>query len=489
MSTNCGNPITETDAMMPRRCKFDRSKMCIKCKENRGNIVVRHAVYCKVCFVLMLNQKFKRSLEPTINPVPDGPRKKSLSPLGNLVIAFSGGLGSTVLLDLVHRGYISSRKPRQDGDISTSRKDPKNEMVWKEVRVCYVEVCGAFPGMRDRTDDVRRVVESYDGFEFVPMRVEDAFDERWWESVGGRPVEGQLGVDVMNEDLILSPSSNPTSPLSTLHIYLSSLPAPTAIPSTLQTLTRLLLLHTSRSTNSSHLVLGTCLTSLSISLISLVAQGGGFNIKEEVQEEWCLGKVVVKEDKGKEGRTVRIVRPLKDIGMKECEMYAWWSDLEVVGQETWPGAPQGIGGITKDFIIGLEKDYPSTVSTIARTCGKLAPKDVPAGICILCNRPSQGQVKAWKDRISIRSLSSSPLPSTSPAQPSLAPYLCYMCHTTLTSKSSKKPNSAVSTEKGDGVESKVEVPVPQWVGARITAMGREVMKDELKEFLLVDEDD
>jgi cytoplasmic tRNA 2-thiolation protein 2 len=44
-------------------------------------------------------------------------------------------------------------------------------------------------------------------------------------------------------------------------------------------------------------------------------------------------------------------------------------------------------GTTADFIVGLERDYPSTVSAIARTCGKLAPKnDDTAGICTLCER-------------------------------------------------------------------------------------------------------
>lgn len=39
-----------------------------------------------------------------------------------------------------------------------------------------------------------------------------------------------------------------------------------------------------------------------------------------------------------------------------------------------------------DFIVGLEKDFPSTVSTIARTCGKLAPKDEQGENCALCER-------------------------------------------------------------------------------------------------------
>jgi hypothetical protein len=36
------------------------------------------------------------------------------------------------------------------------------------------------------------------------------------------------------------------------------------------------------------------------------------------------------------------------------------------------------------FIIGLERDYPSTVSTIAKTAGKLAPKGESGERCILC---------------------------------------------------------------------------------------------------------
>ena len=37
-----------------------------------------------------------------------------------------------------------------------------------------------------------------------------------------------------------------------------------------------------------------------------------------------------------------------------------------------------------EFVIGLEKDYPSTVSTIAKTAGKLAPKGESGERCILC---------------------------------------------------------------------------------------------------------
>jgi hypothetical protein len=62
---SCGNPSQESEALMPRtsymlvlsstvliipftvKPKFDKYTTCVRCKQSRGNIVVRHAVYCK----------------------------------------------------------------------------------------------------------------------------------------------------------------------------------------------------------------------------------------------------------------------------------------------------------------------------------------------------------------------------------------------------------------------------------------------------------
>lgn len=126
-------------------------------------------------------------------------------------------------------------------------------------------------------------------------------------------------------------------------------------------LTRLLLQHTANATGCSHLLLGTSLTSLAISLISQVAQGGGFAIADERQEEWVPPPSP--EDYGHESegrhspqhshkqkkqRTVRVIRPLRDVGMKECAAWAWWRCLTVVGQHRPEFSNrQSIGGLTK----------------------------------------------------------------------------------------------------------------------------------------------
>ena len=262
------------------------------------------------------------------------------------------------------------------------------------------------------------IQEFYPTFEFVPISLSNAFDKRWWRSIRGEPLTKSdfavqldpgtfwrftttvLVLMISLVDLVLRIlDDSPSTPLESLQAYFRSLPTQTAVHSTIQTLIRVLLLHIARTTNSSHLLLGTSLTSLAISLISGVSQGGGYNVREEAQEDWTLPSI----SKGGNEKPIRLVRPLRDVGVKECGTYAWWRGLKVIGKEKWLGGRQSITGLTKgkygvislycllihhvlDFILGLEKDYPSTVSTITRTCAKLVPKDKPAGFCSICQR-------------------------------------------------------------------------------------------------------
>lgn len=87
--------------------------------------------------------KFRRALEPSVNAKPDGPRRTALKPTGDLLIGFSGGLGSTVLLDLVHRCYVSPDELA--APVDGGRDHPRKDRVWKKVTVCYVETCDIFP--------------------------------------------------------------------------------------------------------------------------------------------------------------------------------------------------------------------------------------------------------------------------------------------------------------------------------------------------------
>lgn len=443
---------------MPRKRKSDTSRICVKCKTNTGNLVIRHSVYCKDCFTLLVSTKFRQALEPHINHVPSGPRRGALKPSGSLLIGFSGGLGSTVLLDLVHEIYCA--KPGSEG-LKGGKEHPRKNKVWKKIYVCYVETSDAWPEASDITEQIREAVARYEGFEFIPVRMQDAFNRDWWERVSGRAAPSLTDVP-RAFDLTMGD----TGSVAALQAHLLALPTPTATLSTLSTLTRLLLLYTAYSIGASHLVLGTSLTSLSISLISSIAQGGGFVVPQAIQEEWAPPSVErIPGDSSWNGE-VRLVRPLRDVGMKECQAWVWWHQLPVVGKQRIPIPKQNIGHLTKGFIIGLERDYPSTVSTIAKTAGKLAPKGEFGERCILCELPTQASVRGWKARTSIRSFTdeASPTDDGSLSRP-LFSHLCYSCHTTLTSKSSR----STATPSWNLSDTQSEMQLPMWAAVKSAA--------------------
>lgn len=173
------------------------------------------------CFIPFISHKLSKALDPAINLVPDGPRKKALDPAGNLLVAFSGGLGSTVMLDAVYKGYFAGRQLEDDarGDPGASGgiQHPRYGRVWKRAAVCYVETCAAdlkvnaFAVLHvrdhdacaqatDETERIRSVVSAYPDFEFIPLRLEAAFDTQWWARVRGSPIsEPALALNLQND--------------------------------------------------------------------------------------------------------------------------------------------------------------------------------------------------------------------------------------------------------------------------------------------------
>lgn len=100
-------------------------------------------------------------------------------------------------------------------------------------------------------------------------------------------------------------------------------------------------------------------------------------------------------------------------------------------------------------------------------------------------RPAQKGVQEWKARISIRSVrdantdasQAAPPPKLNPPHdghqlpPTLAltPHLCYACHTTFTSRSSR---SAAHLAKGVALGAQGgPVPLPAWVASRMHEFG------------------
>ena len=138
-------------------------------------------------------------------------------------------------------------------------------------------------------------------------------------------------------------------------------------------------------------------------------------------------------------------------------------------------------------------------------------RSVWVGLCRLF-RPAQRDIEGWKSRISTRAYTDPGNPHIPPhvkevmtslkVQPvgivqrttdihleTLIPHLCYMCHTTLVSKSSRgAPLLSGALRRSDGL-----VPLPVWVNARLrshhttTADDRVAENGEIFEAVAMDE--
>lgn len=58
---------------------------------------------------------------------------------------------------------------------------------------------------KDRTGEVRAAIQAYSDpltkfeIDFIPLRLEDAFDGAWWKSVGMEDLNHAVGIDI-NDD-------------------------------------------------------------------------------------------------------------------------------------------------------------------------------------------------------------------------------------------------------------------------------------------------
>src|SRR4051794_18005204 len=94
----------------------------------------------RICFLPFVTYKFRRSIEPFLSD--SGSRKANLKASGDILIGFSGGQGSTVLLDLVWKTYFD---PARMSEIGGGTAHPRKGNVWDKGVICYIDVRAAFP--------------------------------------------------------------------------------------------------------------------------------------------------------------------------------------------------------------------------------------------------------------------------------------------------------------------------------------------------------
>ncbi|KAI8319242.1 hypothetical protein GQ54DRAFT_245946, partial [Martensiomyces pterosporus] len=125
------------------------------------------------------------------------------------------------------------------------------------------------------------------------------------------------------------------------------------------------------------LMMGDSATRIATKIISYTSRGRGFSLPLEVcSESTWFGDVA-------------IYRPMRDCIMKEVAFFNQWTKQRSVVVPTFTTmapAKASIDHLTEAFVVGLDRDFPSTVSTVCRTLQKLEPRQeaLASFPCIMC---------------------------------------------------------------------------------------------------------
>ncbi|TIB74097.1 hypothetical protein E3Q23_02761 [Wallemia mellicola] len=442
---SCGNPqsdVKDPGAETPERRTKPKNKICLKCKTEAPVIQVRHALYCRNCFIFTTSGKFLKWFLATFKTTDIYPA---------FYIGVSGGPSSRYLLHVLQT-QLTPRK----GKGNFIRPGAAEKLV-----VIYVNHANVVPGAQNLRKDIENMIKGYPNAEIIEVDVDSA----WKDS--------QSSISAQLSGLPGQPPSGTTSS-STADLFDSTL-ATSSLESHLSLLTHHLILREARKhadglvgkDKELPLFLATSATRVTIKLLSSMSRGRG----------WSLGSGEVQPESSQFG--MRIYQPLLNTSSKEIayfNKYVVPDDSKPVVNRTFSTfAPpkSSIDRLTEELVVSLERGFPSTVSTVAKTGNKISfAGEAKEGerLCTLCGWPARAKANDWKNGIAITKLDDK-VESTESDQPSLADILCYGCYTNLTDSRAR---------------SEVNYALPGWTNeyAESQKLTEESMhKDTIKELL------
>ncbi|CAK6436882.1 unnamed protein product [Pipistrellus nathusii] len=379
---------------MPPPPRAGRELKCVKCKEGLPVVVIRAGdAFCRDCFKAFYVHKFRAVLG----------KNRLIFPGEKVLLAWSGGPSSSSMIWQVLEGL--------------SRDSAKRlRFVPGIVYVDEGAACGQSPEDRARTLAEMKLILQTVGFPWHIVALEEVFSlppsvlrylaqepsgtkgaykaavdsflqqqhapaegEEQLSQPGSQDPQSPAGLPTAAQTEAQPPTAAQTEALSRLFDSVKTL---TAKEELLQTLRTHLILHVARTHGYSKVMTGDSCTRLAIKLMTSLALGrGAFLAWDTGFSDERHGDVVV-------------VRPMREHTLKEV---AFYNRLFAVPSVFTPAvdtkAPEksSIHRLMEAFMLRLQAQFPSTVSTVYRTSEKLvkAPRDGSAGgppgpRCLLC---------------------------------------------------------------------------------------------------------
>ncbi|GFN92363.1 cytoplasmic tRNA 2-thiolation protein 2 [Plakobranchus ocellatus] len=347
---------------------------CVKCGAP-GVLVTRiHDAFCKSCFQVYVVHKFRSAIGKS-KLIRDGEA---------VLVAFSGGTNSSAMLHLIKDGLSLRAHKKLRFTPTLLHIDEtcllgSESLEWKvkQNQVKNIMLDSGFPSYWTQLE--QSVMIQKDHASGMSNKGESAADyERNGTPLLLHYISGKSGMT----DLSLVSSSEDAGKLRDLVRSLGNL---TAQENFIQNLRNQMLVQAACQLGFSKVLTAENSTHLAIRILSDIAQGRGSQVS--------LDTGISDERNGE----VMFMRPVRELNAKELAMYNTVFGVESVfipTLSTMTPLASSIERLTESFVTGLQADFPSTVSNIVRTSGKLGLPDIKkSDKCSFCQSPLDTNAK------------------------------------------------------------------------------------------------
>ncbi|XP_074646056.1 cytoplasmic tRNA 2-thiolation protein 2-A-like [Tubulanus polymorphus] len=338
--------ILEGDNLTPVVKSKKIVRICMKC-DNKPIVIIRiDDAFCRDCFWNYCIHKFRSTFG----------RTHIVKHKEKVLLAYSGGHGSTALLHMVIDG-LSERCHKKIGFIPG---------------IVYINE-GATLNLtaeenKAKCDEIVSVMEK-SGLPYFVSSLENALNLM---------PDGEVDDDGLSRDY----SRMDLNAEQSLRQRLAAFKTLTAKMEFIKILRHKLILDIARRNGYNKVMTGETAMNLSIQILSNIAQGKGAHISIDT------GFTDERDSK------IMILRPMREFSSKEVAMYNHFYGMEPVtvpNLSTKATRNSSIHQLTESFVTGLQAEFPSTVSTIFRTGSKMQlttnQRKTNADTCSLCKGP------------------------------------------------------------------------------------------------------
>lgn len=355
------------------------NRQCCKCKTEAATVLIRQAYYCQSCFIFVFVGKYRSILLRLRN-----------RQTGKVLLACSGGPSSIAMMNLTKNfmRVIPSEK--------------KKVHLIPEAIVCHIDESSLFEHNKGQAEKLAKSMkEDYSAFEYFNYGLEEVFNPEFTKSgTFNKSLKSTTGgtENAEYEHIVQTVQNNSSKPLNEQLQHLFNNIKRTAAKEDLIWSLKMEMLYTvAKREGCSYIFMGDCATRQAIKMISMTSTGRGYTLPLDVGVE-----------NDTSFKDICVMRPMKDMLSKEIGFYNYFAKIDkhvlpAYNFGTKMPAKSSIERLTEEFIVGIECEFPSTVSTICRTITKLQPSENMdlTKSCAMCLMPLEAGVAEWRRHITV----------------------------------------------------------------------------------------